>query len=355
MRSLIGLTVCSWDTASLEPAAHASALAAARSHSGAAIIETCQRVEAVSLEPCVADCPQSQHGEVAFRYLVRLAAGLESIVLGESEIVGQVREAARVAPPELAALLGRAIATARAFRRQQEFRTDSGNLFDLTLSKTGRSPEHVMIIGSGPTARCLVRRVRRDRLPVTIVSRRMPDWITDLQAPWISLESIERATPTSLAMVCLGGDATALSAERVPAAVLVDLSTPRRTPADASIVTLRDLRTHAFEAEAERRAELLAALECEADRALAAWASDGSSPVGRFRQSAELIRREETQRLARRHPEIPAETLEAITRRLLNRLLHAPSMRMRQLDEVDSALVAGIFEHEPGRTRRWPE
>jgi len=339
----------------MEPAAHAGALDAARSHRGAAIIETCQRAEAVSLELCVQNCPQSQHGEAAFRYLVRLAAGLESIVLGESEIVGQVREAARTAPAELAALLGRAVATARVFRRQQGFKADSGNLFDLALSKTGRLPEHVTIIGSGPTARCLVRRVRRDRLPVTVVSRRMPKWISEFQAPWISLESVERATPTGLAMVCLGGDAAALNAERVPAAVLVDLSTPRRTTADASIVTLRDLRMHAFEAEAERRAELLTSLECEADRALAAWASDGASAVGRFRQSAEFVRREETERLARRHPEIAAETLEAITRRLVNRLLHTPSMRLRQLDEGDAALVAGIFEHESGRTRRWPE
>ncbi len=354
LRSLITLSVCSWDTASLEIGCHATALTEARAHAGAAIIQTCQRIEAVGLEPCRRGCPGTREGEAAFRYLVRLAAGLESIVLGESEIVGQVRDAARTATPELGALLGRSIAVARAFRREHAFRADSGHLYDLAVSAAGQSPERVIVVGSGPTARCLVRRVRSGRVrSVVVASRGRPQWISDLGVPWLTLDELDRAKPANMAIVCLGGDAPELAAAMLPASLVVDVSTPRRTAGE--VVTLRHLRDHAFAREAEYRERLLAQLDAQSDRAITDWSLDGTSPVGRLRKSAELVRREEVGRIARRHPDIDADTLEAITRRLLNRLLHAPSMRMRQLGPDDASLVADLFEHEPGRTRRWPE
>lgn len=340
----------------MDVAGHSAVLAEALRHPEAAIVETCQRVEAVSLSSCRGCGGDNRAGEDAFRYLVRLAAGLESIVLGESEIVGQVREAARTASPALGALLGRSIAAARAFRREHGFRTDAGNLFDLAVASTGRPPERVLVVGSGPTARCLVRRARGVQVSsLTVVSRRKPDWIDAFNAPWLPLEELAAAEPAQMAMVCLGGDAQPLSRGEVPARVLVDVSTPRRTLGHDGVLTLRELRDHAFANEAAHRAALQAELDRVADRALAALALDGSSPVGRFRQSAELVRREEVDRIARRHPDIPEETLEAITRRLVNRLFHAPSMRMRQLEEREAALVADLFAHEPGRTRRWPD
>jgi glutamyl-tRNA reductase len=121
------------------------------------------------------------------------------------------------------------------------------------------------------------------------------------------------------------------------------------------VVTLRHLRSYVATAEAVRRSDLLADLDRRADRALAAWAEDGNSAIGRFRHSAELVRQEELERLARRYPEIGRETLEAITRTLTNKLLHAPSMRMRNIDDESAELVADIFEHQPGVTTRWQD
>ncbi len=332
-------------------------MSAARGHAGAALIETCQRIEAVSLDGCSLGCSSTRTGDEAFRYLVRLAAGLESIVLGEKEIVGQVREAARIASPELSSLLGRSIAAARAFRRRHGFHSDSGNLFDLATENAGESPSTVIVVGSGPTARRIVHRVGSERgVAVMVASRRRPEWANGTETRWHTLEQLGGVTQADMAFICLGGDAPTLLPSQVPARVVVDVSTPRRTRIGApGVLTLRDLREHAVATETATRETLLADLERESDRALAAWAEDSRSPVGRFRHAAELIRQEEVERIARRHPDLPKEALEVITRTLMNRLLHAPSMRMRSLDPELATIVADIFEHEPGRTTRWSD
>lgn len=329
----------------------------ARGHSGAALIETCQRIEAVTLDGCAHGCASTRTGDEAFRYLVRLAAGLESIVLGEKEIVGQVREAARIASPELSALLGRSIAAARAFRRRHAFQTDSGNLFDLAAANAGESPSTVIVVGSGPTARRLVHRVNAEpEISVMMASRRRPDWASNSEVPWHALDQLGDIARQDMAFICLGGDAPTLLPSQVPARIVVDVSTPRRTCIGApGVLTLRDLRKHAASSESARRETLLADLDRESERALAAWAEDGRSPVGRFRHAAELVRQQEVAQIARRHPELPKETLEVVTRTLMNRLLHAPSMRMRSLDPELAAAVADLFEHEPGRTTRWAD
>jgi glutamyl-tRNA reductase len=296
-------------------------------------------------------------GEDAFRYLVRLAAGLESIVLGEREIVGQVRETARLASPELAALLGRSLAAARAFRRRHNFTTDSGHLFDIAVARADRMPASLVVVGSGPTARCIARRAGTVGVgATTVASRRKPDWAVDLSLPWIPLDQLSSLPRSGMAMVCLGGDAPVLLPGEVQADVIVDVSTPRRTGAGAAdVATLRDLREHVVLAEASKRELLAADLEIEARRALTAWTEDRQSPVGRFRHSAEELRQAEVARIRRRHPEIPPETLEVITRSLMNRFLHAPSMRLRSLEPELASAVSELFERRPERTPRWQE
>ena len=164
MTSLEELRVCSWDTASDCGSAHSRMLAEAQQHGGA-LIETCQRLEAMNFGPCGHPTCQSRVGESAFAYLCALAAGIESVVLGETEIVGQLRLAGRHASPALENVITRAVAVGRTFRRRHDLAADAGQLFDLGIAATGiKKPRSVLIAGSGPTTRRRKRLIRNGRV-----------------------------------------------------------------------------------------------------------------------------------------------------------------------------------------------
>ncbi len=341
LKDLHRLTVCSWETASCDLAAFTAAREAAAAHR-AALIVTCQRIEAVALAPCPAGCSAVRTGREAFRYLAALAAGLHSIALGEREILGQVRRAADEAPPPVAAVLHRAIAAARAFRRRHPIEADAGTLLRLALRRMP-PPGSLVVIGSGPTAAAVSRTARLLGLgPIAVVSRACPPWLHQRADAWHPLEALPGLAPADLAVVALGGDAPVLSPPAIPATAVLDLSTPRRTdPSDGRVLTLADLRECAGFAG---RASLLADLDPEVDRVLAHWSEDATSPVGQFRRAIELRRRADLERIARRHPEIPRPVLETITRSLVAHILHEPSERLRSLDPTTARAVAAIFD-----------
>lgn len=335
------LVICSWDVTSADARAYAAAHAAAAAHS-ATLITTCQRIEAVALAPCTAACHTTRRGRDAFAYLAALAAGLHSIALGEHEILGQVRRAADAAPPPLDALFARAIAAARAFRKRHPSDADSGTLLRLALEHLPR-PTTLLIVGSGPTAAAVARAARSLDIPrIAVASRTCPPWLPGRADRWLPLEALPADPPADLAVVALGGDAPVLPPASLPARHVLDLSTPRRTdPADSRVILLRDLRCAG---RREARAALVSELQGDIDRVLASWAEDGASPVGRFRRAVELRRRADLERIARRHPEIPREVLETITRSLVAHILHEPSERLRALDPALATAVAAIFE-----------
>lgn len=346
MIDLANFLVCSWDTASADAAGHSAAMREAGAHPGAALVETCQRVEAISIGVCAAGCSTTRQGEDAFRYLVRVAAGLESIVLGESEVVGQVREAAAAAPSDVAHVIRRALAAARAFRAAQGFATDSGWLFDLAVAEFDQAPESVLIAGSGPTARCLVRRVSSlGAARVRVVSRARPAWVDHEAVAWAPLAEIAGGPAADVALVCLGGDAPVLARGDVPAAIVVDVSTPRRTTDGASgVITLRHLRDRATRTEEDERTRLGRLLDAEVERVLTGWREDATSPIGRFRQAVEMRRLEALPRLTEMYPGVPAELLDQISRSLLNRVLHDPSVRLREAEDTLADAFANLFE-----------
>ncbi|MCL6506193.1 MAG: DUF2064 domain-containing protein [Bryobacteraceae bacterium] len=88
--------VCAWRVVSLDALTMAALEGDVRTaHPGAAIVTSCQRLEAYGFEPCVCGAPVRLDGRAALERLAGVAAGLDSVVIGEAQIAGQVRAAFR--------------------------------------------------------------------------------------------------------------------------------------------------------------------------------------------------------------------------------------------------------------------
>ncbi len=80
---------CAWRTVSYRAAEMAAARADVEGmHTGDAIVTSCQRLEAYGFGPCACDAPDRLTGYAALERLAAVAAGLESVVLGEDQVTG---------------------------------------------------------------------------------------------------------------------------------------------------------------------------------------------------------------------------------------------------------------------------
>ncbi len=149
------------------------------------VLSTCQRLETYGrMRPNVGkECIiQERSEEEAIRSLARIASGLESRILGELEVLGQVRDAYKEFhlafgkdDAALDRLFQKAIALARKARRESGIDTNLTGLAALTarrIIETVPEDAPVTIVGSGSLARGVARYLgKRSSLPVQVSSR----------------------------------------------------------------------------------------------------------------------------------------------------------------------------------------
>ncbi|MCY3646596.1 MAG: hypothetical protein OXH07_06455 [Chloroflexi bacterium] len=346
------LTACCWEAVALDREGVAAVeRLAVETHPEAAIIRTCQRIEAYTLASC--DCPAPTHREGldALRHLTEVAAGLHSAVLGEAQILGQSRRAFDDADGALLGLGRTAVAAARALRAETEFDSHAGHLLDRGLSLSGITPSgRLLVLGTGVMARLVAERGEAIGFDEVLVAGRRPPR-QPMPGAYLPLGGIGRTGPVTVVAGCLGSAANVIALEALPPAELVlDLGTPRNFAgaAEARVVTIADLlsdeagRPHSV----ARRGALRERLHTLLDRELASRRETASTPVGALRASVERARRRELARIAERHPEIAPETLDALTRSLVNRILHEPTERLRAMGEGSDLAreLAALFE-----------
>jgi glutamyl-tRNA reductase len=355
LNDLEGFEGCAWSVASATPADLAAAVAGASSHGpGAAVVVSCQRVEAFHFGSCSCDATARWSGFDALVRLAEVASGLHSVILGEEQILGQVRMSLDGAEPRVAELGGLAVAAARTLRSETAFHAHTGHLLDRALQVAGVAPVgRIAVVGAGAVGRLVAERARLLGFPhITVLCRREPEgaWFRDGGYAFVPLGNASTMEPVDVLVTCLGSGAEPLTAASLPPvrALAVDLATPRNIAGalSAPVLTIGSMmedersRRHSAGHRATLRARLCDIL----DRRLRLAAQDSQSPVGRLRLEVERIRREEAQRTARLHPELTPEAIDAITRSLVNRVFHRPMERLRTLE--DRALgesVADLF------------
>ncbi len=310
------------------------------------------------------------HREVdAIAHLFRVASGLDSMVLGEDQILSQVKEAGVAARTSkssrgsLSALFDASVNVGKRAREtlKQPDESVSSMALRFALGRLPRAPRNVLLIGTGKTTRLAASQLEGSRLYVATRRASLPSFS---RATLVSHGDIRRvaarcdliiSATKHRGYVLKKGDL----AEK--GRVILDLAFPRNIDP-----TLNGGRTEVYNLEdlAKVIAALPASVSPEARRAgelvyaeaesFSRWllASRQSSALSHVYRWAESTRREETSAALRRLPglsERERKVVEAMSKRLVSKLLAPPtgfakssSAELPQDQRLD--LVQRIFE-----------
>ena len=299
----------------------------------------------------------------AVHHLFRVTAGLESAVVGESEILGQVREAMiRAAPgPRLDALFRHALEVGKRARTETAIARGTASVSHAAVqlaeaqlgSLVGRS---VLVLGTGEIGVSMTTALQHAGVGEVLVANRTRQKAAALaariQATTVPLHELPSAlarvdvllTATSSAEIVLGvDDLAAVMALRQAPLLVVDAAMPRDVdPAAASLegLTLLDLdaiRTFVEAGLSSRRAEITsveAIVRDELDRFAAGASARQVAPVvTALRAHLELIRSAELARYDTRLSGLTDEQREAVsalTRQLVGKIAHEPTVRLKE-------------------------
>lgn len=341
---------CAWRTVSFRAAEMAAARAEIEgAHPGDAIVVSCQRLEAYGFGPCDCAAPEQVTGLPAIERLAAVAAGLESVVLGEDQVLGQVRAAFKAAPRELRLAADLAIGAARALRAETDFDSHSGHLLDKALRLSTLQPGgRLLVLGVGAMGKLVASRANELGFQVTVAARRRPEVIS---FEFVELGRVPSLPAFDVIVGCLGSGAGEIAPRVLPTArLLIDLGTPRNfnVPSGPGAIAISDMledeqhRPHAM----ARRRKLRARLGELLKERLSHAAVDSRNPVGALRAEIEAIRQAELIRYRRLHPGVPPEVLDAITRSLIEKVMHHPTARLKSLDAETAREFAGLFTAE---------
>jgi glutamyl-tRNA reductase len=309
------------------------------------------------------------HG--AARHLLAVACGLESMVLGEPEILGQVKQAAALAEavgaagPVLRQLLRSALVAGRRARHESAISAGAVSLGYAVIELARNifrdlDACRVLLIGAGEIARAVARNLAERGARAISVANRTPERARQFQEEFpqavaMPFEArLAALRDADLVIASTGSDEPVITRRQLAEAMatrpsrpllVVDLGVPRNVePAAGRIenVFLHSLDSldHLIQRNLKRRKEELPRVEEILDQELAhfhGWyrGMQAEPLIALLQKQAERIRRQE---LALSLPHFPAEThehLDRLTRSLVRKILHHPSTRLRGRDGAE--------------------
>lgn len=308
------------------------------------------------------------YDEDAIRHLLRVASGLDSLVLGEPQILGQVTGALEMARgagssgPLLSRLFQRAIHAGKRARSESYIARNPASVSSLAASLAEKSVHNlgdvqIVILGAGEMAELAVEALRKRGAVKVMVLNRTLEKADALAKRWQARASTFERMGEALVMADVlisstGAPHTIISRsmvdrimERRPSRplVMIDIALPRdidpecnRIP-NVKVFDMDSLNARLEQSLAQREAEVPkveAILEEEWASFMAYFNSLDMLPlITEVRQQAEAIRRAELQKTLRRMPDLnEAERarIEALTMALVKKLLDTPTNRLRQ-------------------------
>ncbi|MGE0685757.1 MAG: glutamyl-tRNA reductase [Dehalococcoidia bacterium] len=323
----------------------------------------------------------------AVEHLFGVAAGIDSLVIGESEILGQVREAfsaataAQSGNPVLARLFHAALRAGRRARSETEIGAHGLSVAALAVSLSRKvlgdlRRKTVLVVGAGEmgqrTAAALVQHGVGRLLVMTRRSGLAEEIARELNGVALTIDQLPRAlVEADVVISCTAAADAIVSAKDVERAMaqrpdrrllIVDIAVPRDVEAavrDVPGVHLYDIDDleAAAEANLEARRREVTAVEAivagEAERFETWLGTRRVTPtIAALRKRAEETRQAELERTLARMPHLSdtdRQRIEAMSKALVNRLLHDPVTRLRDR-ENDRHLDAihALFDLDSG-------
>jgi glutamyl-tRNA reductase len=324
--------------------------------------------------------------EESLRHLLRVAAGLESQVLGEDEVLGQLRDALAVAEgagtlgPTLESAVQKAIHVGERARTETAINEGVTSLARAAVeaadAETSLAGATALVVGAGDTAETAARAlVDAGVADLTVANRtldRAETLAADLGAPATAAPLADAAARASDADVVVTATASAdpvfdrAALDAAGETVVVDLAVPRDVDPTAEAapgVTVRDvdaLRSITAETRERREsaAETVAAMvDEEFDRLLRSYKRErAEAAVAGMYEGAERMKRAELSRLRSRLDaadgcDLTADQQEAIEEfadALVSRLLAPPTQSLKAAAEADDwttiQTAMGLFD-----------
>ena len=315
--------------------------------------------------------------EAAALHLFRVAAGLDSLVPGEGEILGQVRAAyeAGATGPFLDRLCRQALHVGRRVRIETAIAESPASVPAAGAALAQQvfeelTDKRVLLIGAGKiselTARNLISRgatiaavanrtlAHAEELAARLNAR--PVDLDGIRAELVEADVVVASTSSAGTVVSRADVAATLALRRGRQLLLVDLAVPRDL--DPAINELEgcflydvdDLEAVVAETMAGRRTEAARAeklVAAEAERFREWQASLEVVPtIASLRALVEEIRDSELARAGSRLSERERRQVESVTTQILAKLLHLPTIRMKEAAAAaDGVVYADVVRH----------
>jgi glutamyl-tRNA reductase len=372
----------------------------------AAILSTCNRTEAYLVAAGVEDAEERVHAELgslsglsrtelapalytltdeaAALHLFRVAAGLDSLVPGEAQILGQVREAYEAARgtgtagATLHRLFRQALRVGKRVRTETAIGENPASVSSAAAELAERVFEElegrcVLVLGAGKTSDLTAANLLSRGAGEIVVANRSLERAEGLARRYggrgIGLEGVEAELERADVVVAsTSSQGYLLSAEQVRRAMarrrgrpvfFIDIAVPRDIDPgvneidDCYLYDIDDLERVVAESVAGRREEAVRAEAIASEEAdgFRAWqlSLDVVPAIASLRELAESIRQAELERAERRlGPLTPGQrrAVEALTARIVDKLLHLPTVRMKEAAAAaDGVLYADAVRH----------
>ncbi len=312
-------------------------------------------------------CLYTYHDQAAAQHLMRVASGLDSLVLGEPQILGQVKQAYAesvdldVINGPLERLFHKTFTVAKRVRTETDI---GGNAVSVAFAACSLARQifeslettTALLVGAGETIELVAKHLYEHNCRKIIVANRTRErakpFADAFGAEIISLEEIPEhmhradivisSTAAPLPIIGKGMVEKALKARRHQPMLLIDIAVPRDIEEgvgqlnDAYLYTVDDLQSIVERNREQRKAAAIQAESIVDEESLGfmTWmrSRDAVDSIKQYRADSEALKDELLSRSlqALANGTDPEKVLKELSNKLTNKLIHAPTQAMQE-------------------------
>lgn len=303
----------------------------------------------------------------AVSHLMRVASGLDSLILGEPQILGQVKKAHadssrdHALSSELERMFQKTFSVAKRVRTETEIGASAVSVAFAACSLARQifeslSSVNVLLVGAGETIELVARHLREHSVRKLMIANRTREraqlladevgaeviGLADIETRLADADIIISSTASPLPIIGKGMVERALKARRNQPMLLVDIAVPRDVEpevgklANAYLYSVDDLQAIIEQNMAQRKAAAVQAesIVVQESGEFMAWlrAQSAGETIREYRAQADDVRAELQDRAlaALRQGADAEKVLQELAHKLTNRLIHAPTKSLQQ-------------------------